>query len=202
MVMIVLCLDKVNTLWYGDAMDDKENRLSWLNAGLQALAAQGPEGLRVMHIAKQMGVTKGSFYWHFKDLAEFQTAVLDEWERCHTRQAIACVEAFGGDDATKLRNVFLGSAGDNFPLARSVRAWSLINANAREVQTRVDQSRIDYLEQLLRGVGWADEDAVVLARWSYCAFIGYSTLEGPSVNVKQLELVLDILTPKARAKRR
>jgi AcrR family transcriptional regulator len=202
MVMVVLCLDKVNTLWYGDAMDDKENRLSWLNAGLQALVAQGPEGLRVMQIAKQMGVTKGSFYWHFKDLAEFQTAVLDEWERCHTRQAIACVEAFGGDHATKLRNVFLGSAGDNFPLARSVRAWSLINANAREVQTRVDQSRIDYLEQLLRGVGWADEDAVVLARWSYCAFIGYSTLEGPSVNVTQLELVLGILTPKARVKRR
>jgi AcrR family transcriptional regulator len=202
MVMVVLCLDKVNTLWYGDAMDDKENRLSWLNAGLQALAAQGPEGLRVMQIAKQMGVTKGSFYWHFKDLAEFQTAVLDEWERCHTRQAIACVEAFGGDHATKLRNVFLGSAGDNFPLARSVRAWSLINANAREVQTRVDQSRIDYLEQLLRGVGWADEDAVVLARWSYCAFIGYSTLEGPSVNVTQLELVLGILIPKARVKRR
>jgi AcrR family transcriptional regulator len=202
MVMVVLCLDKVNTLWYGDAMDDKENRLSWLNAGLQALVAQGPEGLRVMQIAKQMGVTKGSFYWHFKDLAEFQTAVLDEWERCHTRQAIACVEAFGGDHATKLRNVFLGSAGDNFPLARSVRAWSLINANAREVQTRVDQSRIDYLEQLLRGVGWADEDAVVLARWSYCAFIGYSTLEGPSVNVTQLELVLGILAPKARVKRR
>jgi AcrR family transcriptional regulator len=202
MVMVVLCLDKVNTLWYGDAMDDKENRLSWLNAGLQALVAQGPEGLRVMQIAKQMGVTKGSFYWHFKDLAEFQTAVLDEWERCHTRQAIACVEAFGGDHATKLRNVFLGSAGDNFPLARSVRAWSLINANAREVQTRVDQSRIDYLEQLLRGVGWADEDAVVLARWSYCAFIGYSTLEGPSVNVTQLELVLGILIPKARVKRR
>lgn len=200
--MVVLCLDKVNTLWYGDAMDDKENRLSWLNAGLQALVAQGPEGLRVMQIAKQMGVTKGSFYWHFKDLAEFQTAVLDEWERCHTRQAIACVEAFGGDHATKLRNVFLGSAGDNFPLARSVRAWSLINANAREVQTRVDQSRIDYLEQLLRGVGWADEDAVVLARWSYCAFIGYSTLEGPSVNVTQLELVLGILAPKARVKRR
>jgi AcrR family transcriptional regulator len=202
MVMVTPLMSDVNTLWYGDAMDDKENRQSWLNAGLQALAAQGPEGLRVMQIAKQMGVTKGSFYWHFKDLAEFQAAVLDEWERCHTRQAIACVEAVGGDDATKLRNVFLGSAGDNFTLSRSVRAWSLTNANAREVQTRVDQSRIDYLEQLLRGVGWSDDDAVVLARWSYCAFIGYSTVEGPVVNVKQLELVLGILVPKVRAKRR
>jgi AcrR family transcriptional regulator len=64
-------------------MEDKKNRLSWLNAGLQALTSQGPAGLRVMQIAKQMGVTKGSFYWHFKDLAEFQAAVLDEWERCH-----------------------------------------------------------------------------------------------------------------------
>jgi AcrR family transcriptional regulator len=202
MVIVTLRIGNVNTLWYGDAMEDKENRLSWLNAGLQALADQGPAGLRVMQIAKQMGVTKGSFYWHFKDVAEFQAAVLDEWERCHTRQAIACVEAAGGDDATKLRNVFLGSAGDNFPLARSVRAWSLTNAPAREVQTRVDQWRIDYLEHLLRGVGWSDDDAVVLARWSYCAFIGYSTVEGPMVNVKQLELVLGILTPKSRPKQR
>jgi AcrR family transcriptional regulator len=183
-------------------MDDKENRQSWLNAGLQGLAMQGPQGLRVMLIAKQMGVTKGSFYWHFKDVAEFQAAVLDEWERCHTRQAIACVEAAGGDAATKLRNVFLGSAGDNFALARAVRAWSLTDAHARDVQTRVDQWRIDYLEQLLRGVGWPVDEAVVLARWSYCAFIGYSTVEGPMVNVKQLELVLGLLVPKARVDRR
>jgi AcrR family transcriptional regulator len=177
-------------------MNDKESRLSWLNTGLEALAEHGPEGLRVMQIAKRLGVTKGSFYWHFKDLAEFQAAVLDEWERCHTRQAIACVEAAGGGDAIKLRNVFLGSAADNFPLSRSIRAWSLINPSAREVQARVDNSRIDYMEQLLRGVGWSDDEAVVLARWSYCAFIGYSTVEGPVVNLRQLELVLEILMPK------
>lgn len=177
-------------------MDEKKNRLSWLNAGLQALASQGSEGLRVMQIAKQLGVTKGSFYWHFQDLAEYQEAVLDEWERCHTQQAIACVEAFGGDDATKLRNVFMGSAGDNFMLARAIRSWSLTNPKAREVQARVDQWRIDYLEQLLHGIGWSASDAMVLARWSYCAFIGYSTIEGPSVTAQQLELVLGILMPK------
>jgi AcrR family transcriptional regulator len=187
----------VNTLWYGVDMDAKESRLSWLNAGLQALEKQGPDGLRAMQIAKQLGVTKGSFYWHFKDLAEFRAAVLNEWERCHTRQAIACVEAYGGSEATKLRNIFLGSAGDNFMLSRAVRAWSLTDAQARKAQTRVDDSRIEYLEQRLRGVGWADADAVVLARWSYCAFIGYSTVDGPTVNVPQLELVLGILTPKS-----
>lgn len=194
--MVASQICNVNTLWYGTGMDEKKNRLDWLNAGLLALANQGLEGLRVMQIAKQMGVTKGSFYWHFQDLAEYQAAVLDEWERCHTQQAIACVEAFGGDDATKLRNVFMGSAGDNFMLARAVRSWSLTNPKAREVQTRVDQWRIDYLEQLLHGIGWSTADAMVLARWSYCAFIGYSTIEGPMVTAQQLELVLGILKPK------
>jgi AcrR family transcriptional regulator len=177
-------------------MDVKNNRQSWLTAGLQVLAAQGAEGLRVMPIAKMLGVTKGSFYWHFKNLEAFQVSLLEEWESCYTQQAIECVENLGGDYKTKLNNLFIGSATTDFTLARAIRSWSLTNQNVREVQARVDRQRLDYLEQLLQGVGWSLADATVLARWSYCAFIGYATLEGPTVTVKQLNLVLAILIPR------
>ncbi len=177
-------------------MDDKQNRQSWLNAGLQTLASKGAEGLRVMLIAEQMGVTKGSFYWHFKDLEDFQTALLEEWERCHTQQAIEWVESIGGDAQTKLKNLFIGSASADFTLARAIRAWSLTHPKTQEIQMRVDEQRLAYLEQLLRGVGWSQNEATVLARWSYCAFIGYATLTGPNVNHEQLALVLSILVPK------
>jgi len=194
--MITFAIACVNTIRYGNAMDEKKNRKNWLNAGLTALADAGPKGLRIMSIAKQLGVTKGSFYWHFKNLEEYESALIEEWEQCHTLEAIECVENAGGDADTKLRHWFMGAAASDFTLARAIRSWSLTDQVVREVQARVDQRRIDYLVKLLRGIGWPKEEATTLGRWAYWAFIGYSTLEGPPVTIKQLTLILDILTPR------
>lgn len=196
MEIITLAVASVNTFRYGGAMDEKKNRQSWLNAGLQALANEGPQGLRIMPIAQQLGVTKGSFYWHFKNLDDYQSALLEEWEQCHTQAAIECVERVGGDAATKLRNWITGSIGADFLLARAIRSWSLTDHNAREVQTRVDQKRIDYLAKLLREIGWPKVDATTLGHWTYWAWIGYSTLEGPPATEKQISLILSVLAPK------
>lgn len=55
-------------------------REDWLLAGLQALAREGEAGLRVEAVARGLGVTKGSFYWHFRDRAGWRQALLDWWE--------------------------------------------------------------------------------------------------------------------------
>ncbi|MGZ5858291.1 MAG: TetR/AcrR family transcriptional regulator [Burkholderiaceae bacterium] len=196
MVIITSMIAIVNTFWYGDDMEEKKNRRSWLNAGLQALAGEGPDGLRIMLIAQHLGVTKGSFYWHFKSLEEYQTAVLEEWEQSHTQEIIERVEHTGGDAKTKLRNLFVGTISANFSLSRAIRSWSLSNPNVREVQARVDQKRVDYVAKLLRGIGWSKEDALTLGRWGYCAFIGHATLNGPPITEKQLNLILATMMPK------
>jgi AcrR family transcriptional regulator len=196
MAMIAPGLANVNTFRYGSAMDEKQDRQSWLNAGLQALANAGPEGLRIMPIAEQLGVTKGSFYWHFKNLETYQAALLEEWEQGHTQEAIECVESTGGDGHAKLRKLFMGSAVSDLKLGRAIRSWSLTHSGARDVQARVDQKRIAYLAHLLRAKGWPEQDAQTLAHWSYWAFTGYATVDGPPVTASQLELVLQILTPK------
>ena len=77
-------------------MDDKHSRHSWLNAGLEQLAAHGPDGLRIMAIAEKLGVTKGSFYWHFRDRPALLAALLEEWEKLATLAIIDEVEAGGG----------------------------------------------------------------------------------------------------------
>lgn len=194
--MISVAVAFVNTSWYGCAMNVKKNRQSWLNAGLQELAEKGPGGLRIMPIADQLGVTKGSFYWHFKNLEEYQLALLEEWENSHTQQAIECVESMGGEAGTKLRHWLLGSVAADFTLERSIRIWSLVHGDAKEKQTRVDQKRIDYLSTLLLGVGWSKEEASTLGRWAFWAWVGYSTIEGPPVTQNQIKLILDVLTPK------
>ena len=61
------------------SVNDRQSRKSWLNAALQALAAGGIDQVKVESLAKDLGVTKGSFYWHFKDRDQFLDELLNFW---------------------------------------------------------------------------------------------------------------------------
>ena len=56
---------------------DKQSKKSWLDAALQALASGGIDQVRIESLAKKLGVTKGSFYWHFKDREQFLDELLN-----------------------------------------------------------------------------------------------------------------------------
>jgi AcrR family transcriptional regulator len=196
MESIVPIFAPVNTLRYGGGMDDKLNRDHWLSAGLQALAVEGAEGLRIMSIAQQLGVTKGSFYWHFQNLDDYQSALLDEWEQRHTQQIIHYVEGRGGDALSKLRNLMSVTVSADARLAQAIRSWANTNPKVKKALARVDQARLGYLVGLLSAFGWPTDKAETLARWSYCALIGHFSLQGPPIVAEQIKLILEVLTPK------
>ncbi|NER97899.1 MAG: TetR/AcrR family transcriptional regulator, partial [Symploca sp. SIO1B1] len=75
-------------------------RLDWIEQGLKTLAETGVETVRVEPLAKVLGVTKGSFYWHFKNREDFLEAILQEWVNWQTNSIIEQVEALGGDATT------------------------------------------------------------------------------------------------------
>lgn len=180
------------------AMNDKLNQDRWLGAGLQVLAEEGPEGLRIMPIAQQLGVTKGSFYWHYRNLEDYQSALLKEWEQRHTRQVIHHVEGKGGEAPDKLRNLVSISFNADARLAQAIRRWAITNPQVREAQARVDHDRLAYLVSLLRPLGWPQAKAEFLARWLYGALIGYFSLQGPAVGTMQLDLIMNMLTPQPK----
>ena len=72
----------------------------WTTAGLKALARSGFTALKADPLAKAMGVSRGSFYWHFADLAAFHAAVLKRWREIAAEQIIDDVEA-GRDEPLK-----------------------------------------------------------------------------------------------------
>jgi AcrR family transcriptional regulator len=199
--MVIMALDFafVNTLGYGGGMDEKLNRQRWLTAGLQTLAEAGPDALRIMPIAAQLQVTKGSFYWHFKNLEDYRTAVLDEWERHYTGDAIACLDQDGIAPAEKLRIWIVGAAYADLRLERAVRSWSLNNAAVTEVRRRVDAKRIAFLIKLLGDVGWAPDAAQTLGQWAYCAWLGFATLDDAAFTDQQLKLIVSRLMPDEAA---
>src|SRR5712672_2767110 len=108
-------------------MDDgKKSRQAWLDAGFERLATHGFHGLNAMAIAEQMGVTKGSFYWHFKNLREYRAALLKEWERRYTHEAIQRLERTGAAATAKLRALMSSSGPADHPqLAFASRSWKI-----------------------------------------------------------------------------
>jgi len=172
-------------------MEDRLNRQQWLDAGLEQIAAEGAGGLRIMPIAQRLGVTKGSFYWHFRDLAGYQAALLQEWEASRTQQIIEHVETTGGDAAARLRTLMTLTLRSDARLAQAVRAWATTDTAVADAVARVDKKRLSYLAALLRELGWSKVDASTLAHWAYCALLGHFSMRAPRLTAQQIDLLLD-----------
>ena len=78
-------------------------RTKWIDEGLRALAAGGPDAVRIEALAKSLGVSKGGFYGHFQDRKALLDAMLDTWERRTTDDVLARIEREGGDARTNIR---------------------------------------------------------------------------------------------------
>src|SRR5580704_10880646 len=73
-------LPLVNTVVYGlGIMSEQLSARDWLDLGLKVLARSGFAALKAEKLAKMMGVSRGSFYWHFADIAAFHAAILKHW---------------------------------------------------------------------------------------------------------------------------
>ena len=124
----------------------------WVEQGLRALAAGGPEGVRIEPLAKELGVTKGGFYGYFADRGALLDEVLDAWELEMIDEAIERVESGGGDARAKLRRLFdLASSRELRHLVKvdlAVRDWSRRDAAVARRLRRVDTRRVDYMRSL------------------------------------------------------
>ncbi len=136
-------------------------RTSWVEEGLRALGVGGPDAVRVEKLAGALGVTKGGFYWHFDDRNALLEEMLDTWERLVVDEAIARVDAGGGDPRAKLRRLFTltESLGDVWKIELAIRDWARRDAHVADRLRRLDNRRMDYMRQLF-GSFCADEDEV------------------------------------------
>ena len=124
-------------------------RSSWIEEGLRALAAGGPDAVRIEPLAKALGVSRGGFYWHFEDRRALLGEMLGRWERAATDDVIERVERQGGDARAKLRRAgALTFSEELLPIDLAVRAWSRHDPAVAERLRSVDNRRMDYLRTL------------------------------------------------------
>jgi AcrR family transcriptional regulator len=129
-------------------------RTAWIDAGLRALSAGGPDAVRVEPLARVLGVTKGGFYWHFDDRNGLLDAMLDTWERTVIDDVIDQVEGDGGDARAKLRRLFSLAATrrDFVEVELAVRDWARRDKAAAQRLRRVDNRRMGYLRSQFREI--------------------------------------------------
>jgi AcrR family transcriptional regulator len=130
-------------------------RTEWLGAGLELLAEEGAPAVTIDRLTSKLGVTKGSYYHHFKGAGGFRTALLEYFEAQFTTRLIDAVEREpDAEPAAKLQHLLrlVLSDPDSAQLEIAVRAWALQDAEVRAAQQRVDRARTSYLKKLCRGL--------------------------------------------------
>jgi AcrR family transcriptional regulator len=144
----------------------------WAEAALQLVAESGLDALTVSHLATRLGVTKGSFYWHFNSRDDLLAAALERWQQRATVDTMKALDEVP-DPRTRLE-LILGAASQP-PRARSLYA-SLAQAAGhplvRKALSRVATARIAYLETCDTAMGLSASDARARAVFAYAAYRG------------------------------
>jgi AcrR family transcriptional regulator len=146
----------------------------WIQEGLRALAAGGPDAVRVEALAKKLGVTKGGFYGFFADRDALLEAMLDAWERESTDDVIERVEREGGDPKTKIHRagVLTFSSDRLLPIDLAIRDWARRDESVAERLRRVDNRRMALLREMI-GTFCSDPDEVeARSLLAFCVAIG------------------------------
>jgi len=175
----------------------RDNRLGpaeWVNAGLKALAKSGFSALKADTLANRLGISRGSFYWHFADVSAFHAAILRRWREVALENVIADLEGTADDrlEALLCRAFSVGSG-----LERAVRAWATADARARAAVEVVDAERIRYLRTLLIGAGIHPSVAGPRARIMNWCYLGFA-LSSNKLDRDSLQHVIKDLSQLAR----
>lgn len=164
---------------------------AWLAAGLDALCETGPAALGAEPLARRLGTTKGSFYWHFEDVPAYSAALLARWQA-------AAEAALDIDDtapaAARLRATAQAIAAPepDAPQAAepAIRAWAATQRAAAQAVARTDTVRLDRLGALLSDCGIANPD---MARIILGSAIGMQALGGPEANRDAIGSLVDLV---------
>ncbi|MFN4192938.1 MAG: TetR/AcrR family transcriptional regulator [Tabrizicola sp.] len=157
-------------------------RTDWVLAGFRALVRGGIAAVRVEALARDLKATKGSFYWHFKDLSELHQTMLELWEGLATTAITAHVRQSGRDPMGQLMllvdmvSIRPGEAFGGVEIEPALRDWGRGDPRARAVVERVDRQRLADLAGFLRAVGLEESELLPTAQLIYAAVIGLESL--------------------------
>lgn len=145
----------------------------WLRAAFDMLVEQGLGAIAIEPLARRLGVTKGSFYWHFKTRDDLLAAMLEQWEANENKSVYATLDAVL-DPRERLRALFLLVSNEaKEHVVYTALLKGLDNPIIEPAMERVAQRRQDYLATAYRQTGLDPGEALHRARLTYAAYVGF-----------------------------
>ena len=148
----------------------------WEQAALDLIAQQGVNAVAVEPLARQLGVTKGSFYWHFPTREALLKGALERWEKQDVDTLLNQVEP-SADARERLCELFRRTGREaKSHVIYSALLRALDHPIVQPVMARVSQRRMDFLTRAYRQVGMNRSIAAHRARLAYAAYVGFLQL--------------------------
>ena len=156
------------------------DRAAWTQAALDTLADEGVTGIRVEVLAKRLHVTKGSFYWHFKDRQDLLAGVLDTWKEGRIRDIIKQTRSQPGKEEAQIFHVIdVYSASRNkkgILIELAMREWARRDAQAAATVEEVDAWRLRCARELFLAIGLPLHEASTRSMLLYAYVFGVSMM--------------------------
>jgi AcrR family transcriptional regulator len=182
------------------------SKTDWTEAALVALACDGLPSVAVEPLARRLGATKGSFYWHFTDRAELVAATLELWEHRATTEMIDRIQAISDP-----RGRLIALAAGAYAGAVAGNAYAALLAAASDprvgdVLRRVTRTQLTFLQELYSDLGLPAKRARRRARLAYALYLGIGELRHADPDSDPtgqeleayLDLAVDIIMPPDR----
>ncbi|MGB0958696.1 MAG: TetR/AcrR family transcriptional regulator [Halocynthiibacter sp.] len=151
----------------------------WLQAAFDLFKRKGIDAVKVMPLAKALGMSRSSFYWHFSDRDALLTALIKRWENKNTGNLITQTEAFAESIAEAMLNVFdcwLDEALFDADLDLAIRNWAQNDPNLKSRVQAADTARIAALTQMFLRFGFSQNQSETRAHTVYYTQIGYISM--------------------------
>ena len=169
-------------------------RAQWLVAGLESLRKGGVGEVRVERLAADLGITKGSFYWHFKNRGELLEALLEHWSREMTDVEFERIQALRGGLAGRLlalaEDVLEKGMGRYDP---AIRAWARTDRKVAAAVGQVDRRRVRALTGFFEDGGFGAAEARTRARLFYTFLLGEPQVRSPAREPGELARMVKVL---------
>jgi AcrR family transcriptional regulator len=151
------------------------SREAWLDAALKVLERRGIAAVKIDALAKQLKVTRGSFYFHFAGLKDLHDGMVDIWRQrnCAPFEALAQVSMAGAAYFEAVVMVWVNEDPFNPLLDLAMRDWARTSRPLAAEVEATDTLRISLLTRAFRDIGYPEDESIVRARITYLHQIGY-----------------------------
>lgn len=171
--------------------DRELEREDWLAVARQALIDDGIGAVRVERLAKILGVTRGGFYWRFRNLDELLAALVEDWRASNSRALLSVLEK-ANDLAGRFHQVFqiwVEEKGFSPAWDSAMRDWARVSPHVAAAVTAVDAERISVFQTMFADAGLSEEAALIRARILYYHQVGYYALDVHESRKQRQELM-------------